>query len=336
MNSRNINDGLANRAEEFARMIFPNGKRAGNEWLVGSLAGEIGKSLSVALIGPKAGCWIDRASGESGDALALWMIHYGQDFPTALRSAGEWLGIAIDPRQKRHQSNPQPISPPVKPPLTLPADWTSGTKDDWAELASLRRVSDYAVWSAANHGALLFGTCCGKRSWILTDRRRLIAEARRLDGKVFAAGGGLAERKSHTIKGSTKSWPIGLDLDGLAVENFRAVMIVEGGPDYLAALHFVLDGKGDCLPIAMLGGGAAMHPDAVAILKGKRIRFYPHRDDAGAEAVERWIDQIDSERTNCDYWEFEGKKADGALIKDLNDCTSIAAEDAGKLEGLLP
>ena len=151
-----------------------------------------------------------------------------------------------------------------------------------------------------------------------------------MDGKLFGAG------KSLALSGSTKSWPIGLDLNGLAVEDFKQVLIVEGGPDYLAALHFVLDGKGDCLPIAMLGGGAAMHPDAVAILKGKRIRFYPHRDDAGAEAVERWIDQIDPERRNCDWWEFEGKKTDGALIKDLNDCNSIAAEDARKLEGLLP
>jgi hypothetical protein len=333
-----VNTGLGDRAEEFARMVFPNGKKAGNAWVVGSLAGEIGKSLSVALNGPKAGCWIDRASGESGDALALWMHWRGQDFLTALRSAGEWLGIAMDRREKRHQSNPQPISPPVKPPLTLPADSTSGTEADWAELASLRQVSEYAVWSAANHGALFFGTCCGQRSWILTDRRRLIAEARRMDGKLFAAGGGLAERKSHTIKGSTKSWPIGLDLNGLAFEDFKKILVVEGGPDYLAALHFVLEGKGDCLPIAMMGGSASMHPKAVEILKGKRIRFYPHQDEngAGMDAVERWIDQIDPERTKCDWWEFEGKKADGALIKDLNDCTSIAAEDAGKLEGLLP
>lgn len=324
--------GLGDRAEEFARMIFPNGKKAGNAWVVGSLAGEIGKSLSVALTGSKAGFWIDRATGQGGDPLSLWMIHYGQDFPTALRSAGEWLGIPIDRREKRQQSNPQRISPPVKPPLTLPADWTSGTEADWAELASLRQVSEIAVWSAAHHGALFFGKHYGHRCWALTDRRRLIAEARRMDGKLFA------KDKSLALKGSIKSWPIGLDLDGLAVEDFRAVLIVEGGPDYLAALHFVIEGQGDCLPIAMMGGSASMHPDAVAILQGKRIRFYPHQDEnrAGMDAVERWIDQIDPERKNCDWWEFEGRKADGALIKDLNDCTSIAAEDAGKLKGLLP
>ena len=331
-----VANGLRARAEEFARMVFPNGKRVGNEWLVGSLAGEIGRSLSVALTGPKAGYWIDRATGQGGDPLSLWMHRYGQDFPTALRSAGAWLGIAIDRREKRQQSNPQPISPPVKPPLTLPADWTSGTEADWAELASLRRVSEIAVWSAAHHGALFFGTCCGQRSWILTDRRRRIAEARRMDGKLFGAG------KSLALSGSTKSWPIGLDLDGLAVEDFKKVLIVEGGPDYLAALHFVIEGKGDCLPIAMMGV-MEMHHEAVEILKGeilqgKRIRFYPHQDEnrAGMDAVERWIDQIDPERRNCDWWEFEGKKTDGALIKDLNDCNSIAAEDAGKLEGLLP
>ena len=328
--------GLGDRAEEFARMVFPNGKKAGNAWVVGSLAGEAGKSLGVNLSGSKAGFWIDRATGEGGDALALWMIHYGQDFPTALRSAGAWLGIAIDRREKRQQSNPQPISPPVKPLMTLPADWTSGTEADWAELATLRQVSEIAVWSAAHHGALFFGKHYGHRCWALTDRRRLIAEARRMDGKLFGAG------KSLALSGSTKAWPIGLDLNNLAVEDFKKVLVVEGGPDYLAALHFVIEGKGDCLPIAMMGV-MEMHHEAVEILKGeilkgKRIRFYPHKDKngAGMAAVKRWKDQIDPDGTNCDLWVFEGRKADGALIKDLNDCNSIAAEDAGKLEGLLP
>ena len=82
------------------------------------------------------------------------------------------------------------------------------------------------------------------------------------------------------------------------------------------------------------GGTTRISPDSQA---GKGIGLVIRNENrAGMDAVERWIDQIDPERRNCDWWEFEGKKTDGALIKDLNDCNSITAEDAGKLEGLLP
>lgn len=63
---------LAKRAQSVCEMLLPNGKREGNEWRVGSLAGEAGKSLGVHLSGAKAGVWMDFGDdGEWGDLIDL-------------------------------------------------------------------------------------------------------------------------------------------------------------------------------------------------------------------------------------------------------------------------
>src|SRR5207249_7833943 len=84
---------LAGRSEDFARWLFPSGRKNGNEWLVGSLAGESGKSLSIRIAGSKAGVWSDFATGETGgNLLELYIqarkIACGQ----ALKECAEWLG----------------------------------------------------------------------------------------------------------------------------------------------------------------------------------------------------------------------------------------------------
>lgn len=45
---------------------LPGGRRIGPEWRCGSLAGEPGASLGVRLLGTRAGCWQDFATGEKG------------------------------------------------------------------------------------------------------------------------------------------------------------------------------------------------------------------------------------------------------------------------------
>lgn len=67
--------------------LFPNGKRQGKEWLVGSLTGQPGKSLRIDIIGKKSGCWIDFASGERGGIIKLVMAKQNMPF----REAIQWL-----------------------------------------------------------------------------------------------------------------------------------------------------------------------------------------------------------------------------------------------------
>jgi hypothetical protein len=86
--------GLAARAPELARELLPGGYRDGQEWRVGSLAGERGHSLAVHLGGGKAGVWADFSSGECGDALDLVaQARFRGDKRAALGWARSWLGL---------------------------------------------------------------------------------------------------------------------------------------------------------------------------------------------------------------------------------------------------
>lgn len=85
---------LADRAESVAAYLLPAGKQIGPEWQAGDVSGAPGQSLSVHLTGDKAGVWMDFATDERGDLLALWQAVRGCDFPTALCEASEWLGLA--------------------------------------------------------------------------------------------------------------------------------------------------------------------------------------------------------------------------------------------------
>jgi hypothetical protein len=53
---------LVYNARAFCTYIFPNGKYVGGEYVVGSLAGEPGKSLKICLTGKKTGMWKDFAT----------------------------------------------------------------------------------------------------------------------------------------------------------------------------------------------------------------------------------------------------------------------------------
>ena len=85
---------LAARAPELARELLPAGQRHGQEWRVGSLAGERGRSLAVRLSGPRAGVWCDFASGEAGDALDLVAcVLFAGDKRQAVAWSRRWLGL---------------------------------------------------------------------------------------------------------------------------------------------------------------------------------------------------------------------------------------------------
>lgn len=104
---------LNSRIESLAADLLPNGKRRGREWTVGSLAGEPGKSLSIALSGPLQGRWKDFASGEGGDALDLVAgALFRGNKADAVSWAKDWLGIddgGNTPRIRR------PAPPPRDP-----------------------------------------------------------------------------------------------------------------------------------------------------------------------------------------------------------------------------
>jgi hypothetical protein len=101
---------LSQRAEALCAELLPHGVKEANEWRVGSVAGEPGRSMGVHLSGAKAGVWCDWAgrSDDRGDALDLVAkVLFAGDKRQALRWARAWLGIdRLDPKsleQSRRQ-----------------------------------------------------------------------------------------------------------------------------------------------------------------------------------------------------------------------------------------
>src|SRR6516225_6855323 len=90
-----IRELLRERVVELAQHLFPNGRREGNHWCVGSIGGEPGKSFRICLAGEKAGLWGDCAElgKHSRNLVDLWMRARNVGFQTALCEAAAWLGI---------------------------------------------------------------------------------------------------------------------------------------------------------------------------------------------------------------------------------------------------
>lgn len=281
--------------------------------------------------------WKCQSGCGNGDEISFLEIYFRISRPEAIRRfvsiAGDTIAAPFTIARKT------PSLPSTGP--SLPDDASPGTEADWRALADLRRIDYRAAGIAATLGTLYFGTVCGFRCWIIADERRVCAEARRMDGQSFPTIGDLGARKAHTIKGSVKSWPVGLAVRGNTPADFRALLIVEGGPDYLAALHFTLAHNSDCLPVAFLGAGvgSAIHSEALPLLRGLRGRLYPHHESngVGVAAARKWAAQFADAGAHVDAFSFADlRKADGSPVKDLNDCTSIHPDDAHELEGLLP
>lgn len=107
---------LADRAQSFAEMLLPGGRKEGQEWRAGSIAGEKGQSLGVHLSGAKAGVWQDFSTGEGGDLLDLWVATKGGSLSDALDGARAWLGVTRPaPYREPQNSYQRPNKPDCKP-----------------------------------------------------------------------------------------------------------------------------------------------------------------------------------------------------------------------------
>ena len=143
---------------------------------------------------------------------------------------------------------------------------------------------------------LVFGCVCEQECWILTDASRKCAEGRRIDGRPFPTIGTLAERKSHSLAGSRKSWPVGILPAGFEEpwlkQHVDKILLVEGGPDYLAACQFIAAQDMNVLPVAMLGASQSISDDALPYFADRKVTIVAHPDEAGRAAAMRWAKQI--------------------------------------------
>jgi hypothetical protein len=161
---------LADRAEDVAALLLPNGKRKGREWCVGSLDGEDGESLKVHLGGLKSGVWQDFASGEGGDLIDLWAGVRRLTLAQAFVEVREYLGI----REHRVENPKRTYSKPTREGVTgLPPQMS-----EW--LTTVRKISPETIKRfklAARKGALMFP--------YLRDGELVAAKYRKVPAKEF-------------------------------------------------------------------------------------------------------------------------------------------------------
>lgn len=260
--------------------------------------------------------WKDHATDEKGDVVSFYMKATGLSFSDALDRLSVMAGVYHDgPAWK-----PEP-----KKELILPGDLHEGTAEELRAVATLRGINPESCQLAADRGLLKFGTVGGFTCWLLLDQTRKSCQARRMDGMPFPAIGSLAERKAHTLKGSCQSWPLGL----LEASQKPFLCITEGGPDLLAALHFArAEGSAERIGVvAMLGASNRIPDDALPHFQDKRVRIFPHDDEAGLKAAAVWEKQLRLAGAETDCFRVGGVALDGGGVsKDLNDLVWMDAD----------
>ena len=181
-------------------------------------------------------------------------------------------------------------------PLALPWD-----RDMAQRVADSRGLHITAVeFSFLWLKTLSFRHFCNVECWVLGDRSSRCVEARRIDREKFPASANVPERKSHTFSGSDKSWPVGILPPGFEDEwlqkHVHKILLVEGGPDYLAACQIIAESPAtdfdNVLPVAILGASNDIADDALVHFSGRQTTIVAHGEDAGRDAAERWKAQI--------------------------------------------
>lgn len=287
-------------------------------------------------VSPDGLLWNDFADGDGGDAVDFLARALDLD---KTESAREFLKMAGDVSKRRRllpaiqQREPAPI--PARPlPVLLP--W------ELSDSFQLKRLRSWPIATGPENARVrdLLGACMLRdgegppvRCWALSDSAGKVLQARRLDGEPFRhRWTGETWEPCSPFKAKTfgaASWPVG----AANLRPGRAVVIVEGGPDMLAGL--ALGGFANVSNhvdfVAILGAAQTIHPKALPMLAGRRMRILTHADEPGRNAARRWAAQL----REAGAGSVDALTISGPGIADLSDmlarwdvtgCNSAAVE----------
>jgi Toprim domain-containing protein len=227
--------------------------------------------------------WKDHGTGEHGDAADFLAMAKGFSPEEGARELIRVAGTASANAGSESSTLAKLQLPPA-------AKWDPALAQ---QVADSRRLAITAVEFAFLWlGTLSFRCVCNQRCWVLTDRALRCAEARRIDGEIFPAIGKLEERKSHSLRHSDKSWPVGILPPGFEeawlLEHVQKIWLVEGGPDYLAACQLIAQQDSNVLPVALLGASVSIFEEALVHFADRQTTIISHGDQAGRDAAARW------------------------------------------------
>jgi hypothetical protein len=203
--------------------------------------------------------------------------------------------------------------------------WPAFEPPSRAEIAAIAQQRDLSCESIAEAAlrGLIFSTLWkGRRAWVVTDGARLNAQVRRLDGEPWEPS-----RKAQSLPGSVGGWPVGLR----EAQVFRAIALVEGGPDLLAAFHLALgkgvDVFGSLGVVSIFGAKTQIIESALPLFAGKRVRIFAHDDGAGYSGATTWSATLKAASATVDCFGFEGlRQSNGKPVNDLNDFVRIGVD----------
>lgn len=266
--------------------------------------------------------------GWDGDVFAFWQERRGCDFKAAVMDLAalahvpvgdgvEWTRPEVKRvRQPERRPNAEVVRPAMPPLRHL-------RREECAELGKVRGIDPEAVWVAAriykraafsrwplyrgHDGAWRDRTAGAWPSWCAIDETRNTAEFRRLDNGLYPKQDG-GEIKAWGLAG--KSWPLG----AASLNGRKCVMLVEGGPDMLAAYDFLMQWRmlDRVAVVCVLGAGNRLREDALPYFAGCRVRIMVDADALkdsnepdsngrlvqrkvpGMEAAMRWEEQLTS------------------------------------------
>lgn len=289
--------------------------------------------------------WKDHGTDESGDVIDFIAMAWGSTLKYAANGL-LWLvnwkienGLLAPSALALPSATPSSaslrITKPVPPPLRI------GSEDEIVQVATMRGLTAAGLVRASNACVFRFGPCCGFPCWFVLDASGWCIEARRMDGRPFPEiPKRLPQRKAHTVRGSNKSWPVGIKTSDATVA--ANIIVTEGGPDLLAAYDLCHRlGRNDCRPVAFLGrsAGGRIHPEALAEFFSERVRIIPHidADGDGLEAAKGWGSQIAGVGSVVDVVDL--RQVVGSAhpsVKDLNDLVVLCRNQIANLSPLLP
>jgi hypothetical protein len=229
--------------------------------------------------------WWDHGSASGGDVVDLW----ARAKEITVKEATLDI-LASFPHLDSHAKAPnRPLEASKRlNGIRWPPDIRAPSETECRALGALRGLSPEAFFLAGRLGTLKVATVYGSPAWIITDLNNRCAEARRFDGQMYQINGKAV--KSFCLPGSRKDLPLGLKTLSPHWDALNNILLVEGMPDYYAALQLALGSEINFRPIAILGAGLTTFSDGIQqYLIGKKILIICHNDPQGQAALPKWV-----------------------------------------------
>lgn len=252
-----INSVALSQFPQLVATWLPTGKRRGDEWVLGDLSGNPGRSLSI---NTRTGKWSDfSGDAKGGDPISLYAaIHTNGDRVTAARSLGKILGVTsdtVDPvpvpnNQPQQDSEWTPIVPP-------PADARAPDFTGWDEVYAYRDASGFPLRYVVRKNATEH------------DRKKIMP---------LTYGTSPKGTRWHLKHAATPRCLYGLD----RVAQHRAVLVCEG--------EKAADAAQSMFPriacVTWTAGTGNVSKSDWSVLEGKNVLIWPDNDDPGLKAAE--------------------------------------------------